>query len=85
MLELRLLISGRSGSRGACHARKLNQAEARMKLSAPKQLTFWIAVVFGVLSVIFKIVPALWLLGLAGWFAIIGLFILIAGNVIEGL
>lgn len=85
MLELPLLISGHSGSTAETRARKLDQAEARMKLSAPKQLTFWIAVGFGVLSIVFKIIPALWLLGLAGWFAIIGLFVLVAANVFEGL
>ena len=56
-----------------------------MKLSAPRQITFWIAVGFGVLSIVFKVVHSLWLLGLAGWFAIIAFFILAAGNLIEDL
>jgi hypothetical protein len=56
-----------------------------VKLSAPRQVTFWIAVAFGVLSIVFKVVHSLWLLGLAGWFAIIAFFILAAGNLLEDL
>ena len=56
-----------------------------MKLTAPRQVTFWIAVAFGVLSIVFKVVHSLWLLGLAGWFAIIAFFILAAGNLLEDL
>jgi hypothetical protein len=56
-----------------------------MKLSTPKQLTFWIAVALVVLSVIFKVVPALQNLGIAGWLAIIAFVVLAAGNVVEGL
>ncbi len=56
-----------------------------MQLSAPKQITFWIAVAFGALSLISKIVPALWDLGLAGWFALIGFAVLAAGNLIKDL
>jgi uncharacterized membrane protein len=56
-----------------------------VKLSAPRQVTFWIAVGFGVLSSVFKVVHSLWLLGLAGWFAIIAFFILAAGNMLEDL
>jgi hypothetical protein len=56
-----------------------------VKLTAPRQVTFWIAVAFGVLSIVFKVVHSLWLLGLAGWFAIIAFFILAAGNLLEDL
>ena len=56
-----------------------------MKLSAPRQITFWIAVGFAILSIVFKVVHSLWLLGLAGWFAIIAFFILAAGNLLEDL
>ena len=56
-----------------------------MRLSAPRQFTFWIAVGFGILSIVFKVVHSLWLLGLAGWFAIIAFFILAAGNVLQDL
>ncbi len=56
-----------------------------MNLSAPKQVTFWISVALAVLSVLFKLVPSLSNLGLAGWLALIAFLVLAAGNVFEGL
>ncbi len=56
-----------------------------MNLSAPKQITFWIAVVLAVLSVVFKLVPSLSNFGVAGWLALIAFLVLAAGNVFEGL
>lgn len=56
-----------------------------MKLSPPKQITFWIVVALAVLSVIFKIVPSLGTLGIAGWLALLAFLVLAAGNVFEGL
>ncbi len=56
-----------------------------MNLSAPKQITFWISVVLAVLSVIFKLVPSLGVLGIAGWLALLAFVVLAAGNVFEGL
>ncbi len=56
-----------------------------MKLSAPKQITFWIAVGVAVLSVVFKLIPALNVLGLAGWLALLAFLVLAAGNVYPGL
>ncbi len=56
-----------------------------MQLSAPKQITFWIAVVLAVLSVVFKLVPSFSAFGLAGWFALLAFLVLAAGNVFEGL
>jgi hypothetical protein len=56
-----------------------------VKLSAPKQITFWIAVALAVLGLIFKLVPSLTVLGLAGWLILIGFVVLAAGNVLKGL
>ena len=56
-----------------------------MNLSAPKQITFWIAVALAVLGLVFKLVPTLSGLGLAGWLILIGFVILAAGNLLEGL
>ncbi len=56
-----------------------------MKLSAPKQITFWIAVAFAVLGVIARLVPSLSRLGLSGWLVLIGFVILAAGNLVENL
>lgn len=55
-----------------------------MKLSAPRPTTFWIAVALGILSLIFKVVPFLWQLGLSGWLALMAFLILAAGNVLGG-
>ena len=55
-----------------------------MKLSAPKQITFWIAVVIAVLGVITKLAfPAL--SGYPGWLLLLAFVVLAAGNLIEGL
>jgi hypothetical protein len=56
-----------------------------MNLSTPKQITFWIAVVLAVLGVVFKLVPGLTNLGVAGWLALVAFLVLAAGNVFEGL
>jgi len=56
-----------------------------MNLSAPKQITFWIAVALAVLGLVFKLVPTLSGLGLAGWLILIGFVILAAGNLLEDL
>ncbi len=56
-----------------------------MQLSAPKQITFWISVVLAFLSVVFKVVPMLSALGLAGWLALLAFLVLAAGNVFQGL
>jgi len=56
-----------------------------MKLSAPKQITFWIAVALVVIGVIVKLVPSMANSGIAGWLLLIGFVVLAAGNVFEGL
>ena len=56
-----------------------------MELSAPKQLTFWIAVVLAVLGVIVKLVPAVSKSGVSGWLIVIGFVVLAAGVLLEGL
>jgi hypothetical protein len=54
-----------------------------MKLSEPKVITFWIAVILGVLGIIFFFVPSLFTY--AFWAALVGLVVLAAGNLIKGL
>ena len=56
-----------------------------MDLSAPKQVTFWIAVVLAILGVLGSLVPSLGLAGFAVWLVVIGFVILAAGNLFEGL
>ena len=56
-----------------------------MNLSAPKQLTFWIAVVVAVVGLIASLVTIPVLSGFALWLVVIGFIILAAGNLLEGL
>jgi len=56
-----------------------------MKLSAPKQITFWIAVVIAVLGGIAKLVSIPVLSRGPGWLVLIAFVVLAAGNLIEGL
>lgn len=56
-----------------------------MNLSAPKQLTFWIAVAIAAIGVIASLVTIPVLSGFAFWLVVIGFLILAAGNVMEGL
>ena len=57
-----------------------------MKLSTPKMVTFWIAVVLGVLGLIGKLVPSLPLIGpFAFWFLFVGFVLLVLGLMVDGL
>ena len=55
-----------------------------MNLSAPKQVTFWIAVVIAVLGVLASLVTIPVLSGFAFWLVVIGFVILVIGNLAEG-
>jgi hypothetical protein len=54
-----------------------------MKLSPPKQITFWIAVALAVVGVIFNFVPGL--TGFAIWLVLVAFILLALGNLIHGL
>jgi hypothetical protein len=56
-----------------------------MNISAPKQLTFWIAVVVAVVGLISHLVTIPVLSGLAFWIVVLGFVILALGNLMEGL
>lgn len=56
-----------------------------MKLNAPKQITFLIALVVAVVGVISSFVAIPVLSGFAFWLVVIGFIILAAGNTIKGL
>ena len=56
-----------------------------MNLSAPKQITFWIAVILGVLGILGTLVPTIGLGSFAGWLLIIGFIVLVLANLLEGL
>ena len=56
-----------------------------MQLSAPKQVTFWVAVVVAVIGLIAGLVTIPVLSGFAFWIVVLGFVILAAGNVLQGL
>ena len=56
-----------------------------MNISAPKQVTFWVAVVLAVLGVLASLVSIPVLSGFSFWLVVIGFVVLAAGNLVEGL
>jgi threonine/homoserine/homoserine lactone efflux protein len=56
-----------------------------MNLSSPKLITFWMAVILGVLGILGTLVPTIGLGSLAGWHLVIGFIVLALGNLLEGL
>ena len=56
-----------------------------MKLQAPKEITFWVAVAIAAVGVISKLVTIPMLSGFSGWLLLIAFVVLAAGNLIKGL
>ena len=56
-----------------------------MKLSSPKTVTWWIAVVLGVLGILGNFVTLPFVSGLAFWFVAIGFVILALATYLKGL
>lgn len=56
-----------------------------MRLSEPKVITFWIAVILGVLGILANLVTIPVLSGFAFWLVAIGFIILVLGNLLKGL
>ena len=56
-----------------------------MNLSAPKQVTFWVAVVIGLVGLVASFVPIPVLSPLAFWIVVLGFVILVLGNLLQGL
>jgi hypothetical protein len=59
--------------------------EVDMKLSAPKQITFWIAMVIAILGVVLKLVSIPALSGYPGWLLLIAFVVLALGNLTKDL
>ncbi len=55
-----------------------------MKLSAPKQITFWVAVIVAVVGLLAALVSIPPLSGFALWILVLGFVVLAAGNLFEG-
>ncbi len=56
-----------------------------MNISAPKQVTFWVAVIIAALGLIANLVTVPVLSGFAFWLVVLGFIILALGNLLEGL
>jgi hypothetical protein len=57
-----------------------------VKLSPPKQLTFWVSVIIGVLGILGKLVPSLPVVSdYSFWLLTIGFVLLVLGNAMTGL
>lgn len=56
-----------------------------MRLNAPYQVTFWIAVLLAVIGVIAKLAPIAALAPYAFWLVVAGFVVLLLGNVLEGI
>ena len=56
-----------------------------MKLSAPKQVTFWVAVVIAVIGLLafFNVIPGFG--AYAFWLVVVGFVVLALGNTMKGL
>jgi hypothetical protein len=56
-----------------------------MKLSPPKQITWWISLALGVIGLVANFVTIPVLSGLAFWLVLAGLVLLVLANVLTGL
>jgi heme/copper-type cytochrome/quinol oxidase subunit 1 len=56
-----------------------------MQLSAPKLITWWLALIIGALGVIANFVTLPVLSGLAFWLVVVGLVLLLLATILEGL
>ena len=81
VMQPALSLQRREGSISFCSP----EENMNMNISAPKQLTFWIAVAVAVVGVILKLIPSLSALGFSGWLILIAFVILAAGCLVEGL
>lgn len=56
-----------------------------MELTEPKVITFWVAVILGLLGIIANFVAIPVLSGIAIWLIIAGFVLLVLGNLLKGL
>jgi len=55
-----------------------------MNLSAPKNLTFWLAVIVAIVGVLGQVVPIAAIAGFAFWLVVVAFVILALGNLLDG-
>ncbi len=56
-----------------------------MNLSAPKQLTFWLALILGVLGILGTFITIPFVTTYVFWLLVVGFVLLALGNLMEGL
>jgi hypothetical protein len=56
-----------------------------MSLSAPKQITFWIAAILGVLGILGNFIALPIIGAYAWWMLVVGFVLLALGNLMDGL
>jgi hypothetical protein len=56
-----------------------------MKLTPPKNITFWVAIVLGLLGFIGNFTAIRFVSGYAFWFVFVGFALLALGNLLKGL
>jgi hypothetical protein len=82
---LNRLAVGHGASAAATPSFLKTQREAHMKLSAPKRITWWIAVVVGVVGILSSLLSIPALVGFAFWLVAIGFALLAIATAVEGL
>ena len=56
-----------------------------MRLSPPKEITFWVAVILAAIGVISTLTPIKGITPYAFWFVVAGFIVLMLGNMVKGL
>ena len=56
-----------------------------MSLSAPKQITWWIALIVGIVGIVAQLVTIPVLTGLAFWLVVVAFVLLILATLLKGL
>lgn len=63
---------------------KHKKGEIQMKLSPPKQSTFWVATILAVLGLVGQLVSLPFVSQHAFWFVVVGFVVLWLGNYVKG-
>jgi hypothetical protein len=62
-----------------------NKKGIEMRLTPPKNITFWVAVILVVLGILGKITTIPVLTPYSWWFVLVGFIVLMLGNLVKGL
>jgi nicotinamide riboside transporter PnuC len=70
---------------GHCRTKHKAKGEDKMRLSAPKQATWWIALVVGVIGILANLVTISVLSGYAFWLVVVAFVLLILATLLKDL